>query len=108
MVKEGYQPNKGKLDPLNPPKGGSGVSKYEKEGVILSKLSDVKEDDIIIAKTTKPVTAAGAQMIIDSLRGTFPNNKILLTCDGADISFIPVKALNELGWFYKEKIIILK
>ena len=47
-------------------------------------------------------------MIIDSLRGTFPNNKILLTCDGADISYIPVKALNELGWFYKEKIIILK
>ena len=106
MNNEGYQPNKGALDPLEPPKGGSGISKYENEGVILKILSDVKEDDIIIAKTTKPITQAGAKVIIDSLKSTFPKNKILLTCDGADISFIPVKTLNELGWFYRDKIII--
>ena len=82
------------------------IKDYEKEGIILKKLSDLKEDDIIIAKITKPVTTAGAKMIIDSSKGTFTNNKVLLTCDGADISFIPVKALNDLGWFYKEKIII--
>jgi len=28
MINEGYQPNKGKLDVNNPPKGGSGIPKY--------------------------------------------------------------------------------
>ena len=29
MINEGYQPNKGKLDSSNPPKGGSGVPNKE-------------------------------------------------------------------------------
>ena len=29
-VKKGYSPNQGKLDPENPPKGGSGVSAEKK------------------------------------------------------------------------------
>ena len=82
------------------------IKDYLKAGVILEKLTDLKKGDIVIAKVTKQFTMKGAEMIIESLKGTFPDNKILLMCDGARVSFISKKALNDLGWFYKEKKII--
>ena len=52
-VLKGYQPNKGKLDELNPPKGGSGISicnNMKEVEILLKSPSDI---DRIFLKTSK-------------------------------------------------------
>ena len=102
MLKEGYQPDKDKLDKLNPPKGGSGVSDQNilTEIRIIPKL---KKGDIVIVKMKEDITAGLAQRLVDQLTKVFPDNKSIVLCAGRDLYPLPKEILNDMGWYQRKK-----
>ena len=76
---------------------------YKKDDVSLFKISGLEKDDIIVVKVLKPITQEVAKNMTKTLERTFPNNKVLVVADGADITFITAKVLNNMGWVKKDE-----
>jgi len=90
MLKEGYQPNKGKLDILNPPQGGSGIMGNK---LYLGKYKrlNIKKDDVIILNLEQEIPTEGIKHMIKLMKQTFPDNKAIVLCKGVKLSVIRKK-----------------
>lgn len=62
MLKEGYQPNKGKLDVSNPPQGGSGIP--DKENIYKKMWESLKTPDWCLGCNLRGIREVVKKLII--------------------------------------------
>ena len=87
MINKGYQPNKGELDSLKPPREGSGVSRNASK-LLKYKVLRFKKDDIIIINIKEAICTTEQNAMIYQLKKVFPNNRLLILADGATLSIM--------------------
>lgn len=67
----------------------------------LNKISKLGEGDIIVMKLKGAITKEAAESLKKQLKIAFPDNKLLILSEGANLFPLPKRQLNSMGWVEK-------
>lgn len=73
------------------------------KAIEIEKIPGLKKDDIVIVSMKEDITAQLAEILVNNLTKTFPDNKSIVLCKDAKLYPLPAKILNDMGWFKRKE-----